>query len=84
MQQQYNNDNSGVLFKNESENEKAPKWKGKINVDGKDYRLAAWVRESKAGTKFISLKVSELNDNGSVKPKPKQESFNDLNDDVPW
>lgn len=82
--QQYDNTNSGVLFKNESENEKAPKYKGKINVGGKEYKLAAWIREGKSGAKFMSLKVTELNDNGSAKPRAKQESFDDINDDVPW
>lgn len=75
---QYDNTNSGVLFKNQSENEKAPAYKGKINVDGKDYELAAWIREGKSG-KFMSLKVQE--------PKQKQapqKDFNDMEDDVPW
>lgn len=74
----YDNTNSGVLFKNQSENEKAPAYKGKINVDGKDYELAAWIREGKNG-KFMSLKVQE--------PRQKQapqKDFNDMEDDVPW
>lgn len=74
----YDNTNSGVLFKNQSENEKAPAYKGKINVDGKDYELAAWIREGKSG-KFMSLKVQE--------PRQKQapqKDFNDIEDDVPW
>jgi len=74
----YDNTNSGVLFKNQSENEKAPAYKGKINVDGKDYELAAWIREGKSG-KFMSLKVQE--------PRQKQapqKDFNDMEDDVPW
>jgi hypothetical protein len=74
----YDNTNSGVLFKNQSENEKAPAYKGKINVDGKDYELAAWIREGKSG-KFMSLKVQE--------PRQKQapqKDFDDMEDDVPW
>jgi hypothetical protein len=74
----YDNTNSGVLFKNQSENEKAPAYKGKINVDGKDYELAAWIREGKNG-KFMSLKVQE--------PRQKQapqKDFDDMEDDVPW
>ncbi len=39
--------NSGVLFKNESPNEKAPAYKGKINVDGKEYELAAWLKKAR-------------------------------------
>lgn len=75
---EYDNTNSGVLFKNESDNEKAPNYKGKINVNGNDYEIAAWVRESKAGTKFLSLKVQEPRDK---KPKPKIE---DIESDLPF
>lgn len=85
---EYSNENSGVLFKNDkATNEKAPQYTGKINVNGTDYRLAAWVKEGKKG-KFMSLKVSELNANGSAKPepKPKQENnfFDDISDDIPF
>ena len=75
---EYDNTNSGVLFKNESENEKAPAYKGKINVDGKEYELAAWIREGKKG-KFMSLKVQE--------PRQKKQPEPDLvamDDDIPW
>ena len=81
---EYDSTNTGVLFKNDSQNERAPSYKGKINVDGKDYELAAWIRESKAGTKFMSLKVQEPFKK-EEKPKPtKQEFMAGLDDDVPW
>ena len=75
---EYDNTNTGVLFKNESDNEKAPNYKGKINVGGSDYEIAAWVRESKNGVKFLSLKVQEPREK---KPKPKIE---DIPDDLPF
>jgi len=77
---EYDNTNSGVLFKNESDNEKAPNYKGKINVNGKDFEIAAWVRESKAGTKFLSLKVQEPREK---KPKPV-EKIEDMPEDLPF
>lgn len=70
---EYDNTNTGVLFKNESDNEKAPNYKGKVNVDGREYQLAAWIRTAKSGNKFMSLKLSEMNENGSAKPAPKQD-----------
>jgi hypothetical protein len=78
---EYDNTNSGVLFKNESDNEKAPNYKGKINVDGKEYELAAWLREAKSGKgKFMSLKVQE--------PRKQAKTGKDLvgamDDDIPW
>ena len=78
---EYSNENTGVLFKNESDNEKAPNYKGKINVDGKEYELAAWIREAKSGKgKFMSLKVQEPR---QKKPEPAKE-IADMDDDVPW
>ncbi|HEX4877588.1 MAG TPA: hypothetical protein VFV31_13010 [Chitinophagaceae bacterium] len=55
----YDNTNTGVLFTNDQKgNEKAPQYKGKINIGGKDYDLAGWEKQGKNGT-FLSLKVSE-------------------------
>jgi hypothetical protein len=81
----YDNTNSGVLFKNESDNEKAPMYKGKINVDGKEYELAAWLREAKSGKgKFLSLKVQEPRQKSEPKSAPKMERFEEIEDDLPF
>lgn len=57
----YDDTNKGVLFReSEKESEKHPDMTGKLNVEGKEYRLAGWTRESKNGKKFLSLAVSEL------------------------
>ena len=77
---EYDNTNTGVMFKNESDNEKAPNYKGKINVNGQELEIAAWIRQSKAGKKFLSLKVQEPRQ----KSEPKKESFEDLPDDLPF
>jgi hypothetical protein len=78
---EYSNENTGVLFKNETDNEKAPMYKGKINVDGKEYELAAWLREAKSGKgKFLSLKVQEPRAKGEKKPV----TFDDIDSDVPF
>ena len=80
----YDNTNSGVLFKNESENEKAPNYKGKINVDGKEYQLAAWIREGKNG-KFMSLKVEEPRQKPKVSPTGTgKDLISPMDDDIPW
>ena len=56
----YDNTNTGALFKNERKpaGSKQPDYRGKVNVDGRDLELAGWVREVRSG-KFISLKISE-------------------------
>jgi len=58
---QYDNTNKGVLFRDteKAEGTKKPDYTGKLNVNGKDYRLAGWLKESKTGSKFLSLSISE-------------------------
>lgn len=61
---EFDNTNRGALFKNDKEgNESRPDYKGKLNVEGKDLEIAAWLKTSKSGTKYMSLVVSE--------PRPK-------------
>jgi len=52
----YDNTNRGAIFKNDKKgNEKAPEYKGTINIEGTDYEIALWFQESKKdGTKFFS------------------------------
>lgn len=76
---QYDNTNSGVLFKNnEKASDKHPDYGGQLNVDGKEYWLNAWIKDGKKG-KFLSI---------SVKPKePKRQpapTTRDDDDDNPF
>lgn len=66
IQQQFDNTDRGVLFKNDKTagNPAWPDYKGSINVGGVDYWLSAWIKDGKKG-KFMSLSV-----------KPKEERSN--------
>lgn len=64
MNKVYDNTNTGVLFKSkEQKTDKHPGYSGTVNVDGKEYWLAGWVKESKQGERFFSL---------ALKPKEKK------------
>ena len=65
MAEQYDNTNSFALFKNDKgDNEARPDYTGNVTLpDGKEMRMAAWVRESKSGLKFLSGRLSEPQDN---------------------
>ena len=60
MNTQFDNTNTGAIFKNDKKSDNAPDYKGKINVDGKEKEIALWVKTSKDGSKtFFSAKISE-------------------------
>lgn len=79
---QYDDTNRGALFKN---NDKAsdnhPDYSGKINVDGKDYWVSAWIKEAKNGGKFMSLSVKAKD---GAKPTTKTKPKQDDNEDIPF
>ena len=56
MAEQYDNTNSFAMFKNEKgDNEARPDYTGTVTLEGgKEMRMAAWIRESKSGVKFLS------------------------------
>ena len=62
MSEDYDNRNTGVLFKNDykKDNEKAPDYKGTfVDADNVEKDLAAWVRKTNAGKMLLSIKVSD-------------------------
>lgn len=53
---EYDNNLRGALFKNNKRTEeRQPEYTGNCEIDGKEYWVSAWVRESKNGTKFFSM-----------------------------
>ena len=60
-QNSYDNSNSFALFKNDKgDNEARPDYTGNVTLpDGKEMRMAAWVREAKSGVKYLSGRLSE-------------------------
>ncbi len=54
---------SGSLFRNEykEQGDNKPDYKGTIaDLDGKQFNLAGWVKETKGGKKFLSLKMEVI------------------------
>lgn len=66
----YDNNMRGFLFKNSKKTtENHPDYTGNCEIDGKQIRLSAWIKESKKGAKYMSLAFtakedSEQGDNG--------------------
>lgn len=87
MSQQYDNTNKGVLFLNDrKESEKHPDRKGSINIDGKEYWLSGWDKQtSKGDTISLSVQAKEsakTKQNAQRQSAPANDSFQD--DDVPF
>ena len=79
----YDNTNRGSLFKNtKKEEDRHPDYNGSINVEGTEYWLNAWIKESKKdGTKFFSLSVKEKQDSprqSSAPTRKKKDEDSDL------
>ena len=76
---QFDNTNRGVLFneRDKKQTDKDCDYGGRINIEGRDYWLSAWLKTSKKGLKFLSL---------SVKPKEVEShpAQVDINDKIPF
>lgn len=73
MAKEYDNNNSGALFINDrKEKSSHPDFKGSAEIDGVEYWVSAWKKESQGGKKFISL---------AFQPKEKQDDLPGKDDD---
>jgi len=86
----YDNTNRGVLFKNDrKETDNHPDYTGKIDIDGTEYYLSAWIKESKNG-KFMSLSRGKSTSDKSeskkseAKGKARQDREEFVDDDIPF
>ena len=56
MSEQYDDNLRGALFKNRKRTEeRQPEYTGNCEINGQEFWVSAWVRESKNGEKFFSM-----------------------------
>lgn len=82
---EYDNTNSGALFRNKDKDEAHPNWadyQGSINVEGAEYWLSAWLKTSKNGARYMSLSVRPKGER-SAKAAPSADE-KPFNDDIPF
>jgi len=87
----FDNTNQFVLFKNDKKgNAQAPDLTGKIDVDGRELRLAAWVKKNDDGSfKLYSGKVDEFKTKTNPEPTMSRDEaanagFVNFDDDIPF
>lgn len=79
---QYDNTNRGALFKNDrKEKESHPDYKGSINIDGVEYWLSGWKKESAKGP-LLSLSVQPKDQQAAKPSKPASKPAADFDDDL--
>ena len=78
---EFDNTNRFTLFPNDKrEKDTHPNTKGTINVDGVEYWLSGWTKETKDGVKFISGTVQPKED----KPSKPNKGSTATDEDLPF
>jgi hypothetical protein len=78
-------DNSGSLFKNDrKEQPNHPDYTGTAKVQGREFYMSAWLKESKSGKKFMSFafKPKLASDRGSPPTGGKNDERPSFDDDI--
>src|SRR6478735_5489014 len=52
-------ENTGLIFENQSDSPKAPSYKGMINVNGEQFEVALWDKEFEKGGNGFTVKIQE-------------------------
>lgn len=79
-------DNTFTLFRVvDKESDRHPDFTGKGMKDGKLVYVAAWMKESKSGKKYLSGSFSEPREKtAAAAPEKKPTSFADMKEDIPF
>ena len=88
-------DNSGTLFRNDDKrSDKSPDASGTALIDGKQYKIAGWIKEGKSGKRFTSLaftpadeqptRETENADRRSPPPARGRSLSDEIEDDLPF
>jgi len=71
-------DGSGTLFKvQDKKNERGPDYTGDCMIGGEVFRMAAWIKESESGRKFMSFKFEPKEEVKAQKPTRRVEQDDD-------
>lgn len=85
------NELRGAIFQNRyKEKDNQPDFSGMVTVKGEEYRIAGWLRTSKAGQQYTSIALTPQAEIDARKEARRQEEQSklandpDLNDDIPF
>lgn len=76
---------SGTLFKNDRKDKPGhPDYRGEINVDGEIMELAAWIKTSAKGTKWMSISMKPKKSAAAPTRESTMKAVQDLDSDLPF
>ena len=82
---EYDNTNSGTFFvKDRKEKPNHPDYRGKINVEGKEYYLKGWKKTAKSGTNFLSLALNPVDAAGATSSTGPKAASAPTTDNTPF
>lgn len=75
MSQQYDNTLSGALFRNDKTKPTHPDYRGSLETEaGQQYWVSAWIKESRAKGKFLSLALTPKDESGPRRSSTKSDT----------
>lgn len=81
----YDNEKSGALFRNKKKaQEKQPDYYGTCEIEGKVYRISAWVNKSNKGEQYLKMKYQEEEQEKNSVPSTAAEDLYGGDDDLPF
>lgn len=85
----YDNNMSGVLFRNDDKREgkRDPDYRGNAEVNREQFWVSAWIKSSKDGRKYMSLSFQpkQAKDvKGAAVHKEAPAATDDLDDEIPF
>lgn len=80
-----NKPNKGAIFKNDKKTAQThPDYKGGINVNGQEFDVALWLRESEKGVKYFSVSISEPYVSEKTEIPERRPTGDSMDDDLPF
>lgn len=73
-----------AFVNNKNGNEKKPDWTGRINIDGKEKRIAVWQRKSASGIEYLSGTIEEPQPAQEEKPAEPEKEIAKVDDFIPF
>jgi hypothetical protein len=75
----------GALFRNaEKKSDQHPDYRGEANIDGELYRLNAWLRTAKSGSKYMSLSFRPKEPDVPSRKPAMANTAADVDDEIPF